>query len=116
MKNLCRFSAKNYIACQLKNGTSEFIRQFVAAKEDEQFIEIFPTNLKTRMRILKENGVLGSLIVECVRVFNRLREKFSPMQSEDQLRIFLSEWFQSGFMTLAIWKAFEEWKRKGNIF
>ena len=112
-KNLCRISAKNFIATSLKNGSSEFIRTFIASKDDDQLIEIFPSDLKVRLKILKFNDSLGSVLVECVRVFNRLREKFSPAQSEDKLRNFLTEWLQSGLMPLSIWKAFEHWKSKG---
>lgn len=111
-KKQCRFLAKNYIVTKFKNGSSEFISQFIAAQTEDELIEVFSLDLSIRLKTLKSNDVLGSLLVECTRVFNRLREKFSPAQSEDQLRMHLVEWFQSGLMQFTIWKVFKEWKLK----
>jgi hypothetical protein len=109
-KNLCRISAKNLIATNLKNGSSKFIQQFVAAKTEDQLINVFQSDLNTRLKILKQNNGIGSFLVECTRIFNKLREKFTPAQSEDKFRYFLSEWLHSGFMPLKIWKKLYEWK------
>jgi hypothetical protein len=112
-KNLCRVSAKNWIATNLQNGSSDFIIRFVAAEEKDQILNIFPADLQTRLFILKKGNVLESLLIECSRLFKRLREKFVPAQSEDRFRNFLAQWFQSGFMPLSIWNTFHEWKRNG---
>ncbi|CAF1664350.1 unnamed protein product [Rotaria magnacalcarata] len=113
-KNLCRVQTKNWIATNLKNGSSDFIRRFVAAEKQNEIIKIFPLDLQTRLLILQEKDVLGSLLIECNRLFNRLREKFAPSQAEDRFRNFLAQWFQSGFMPLSIWKVFDQWKRNGS--
>jgi hypothetical protein len=112
-KNVCRQSTKSFLAQNLQYGSSDLIRKFTKAAKDDDFIDAFPADIKTRLEILKKNDALGSLLVECVRVFNRLREKYSPAQSEDQLRYFLAEWFQSGLMPLSIWSVFRNWNQSG---
>ena len=108
-KNVCRFGTKNFIAKSLQSGSSEFIKKFIEAKTEEELIRVFPSDLSVRLKILKDSEQLGSLLVECTRIFNRLREKFAPSQSEDKLRLFLADWFQSGLMPLSIWKKIKEW-------
>ena len=111
-KNLSRVLAKSFIATKLKMGSSEFIRKFISAKNENELINIFPADLSIRLEVLKKANKLGSLLVECTRTFNKLREKFLPSQNEEKLRVFLTEWFQSGLMPLSIWKTFEIWRLK----
>ncbi|CAF1656872.1 unnamed protein product, partial [Adineta ricciae] len=112
-KNLCRITANNWIASNLQNGSSDFIRRFIAAEQADKLIDIFPPDLQTRLINLKVEDAVGSLLIEFNRLFIRLREKFVPAQSEDKFRSFLVQWFQSGFMPLAAWKVLVEWKQSG---
>lgn len=113
-KHWCRISAKKTIAAKLRNGSSIFIQQFVNAKTEDELISVFSSDLSTRLKILKHNNSLGSFLAECTRIFNKIREKFSPAQSEDKFRYFLSDWLHSGSMPLKIWKQLHEWKIKGS--
>lgn len=112
-KNLARCLVKTYIATSLQNGSSEFIQDYISASNDAEKMAVFPSHIAIRLDKLKEANALGSLLVECDRTFNRLREKFAPAKSEDQLRHFLSEWLRGGLMPLDVRKSFKAWKRKG---
>ena len=112
-KNYCRFITKQWLAISLKSGSSYFIRQFVGAQEAGQLLNIFPADLQARLVALEKSDALGSLLIEFIRLFNQLREKFAPAQSEDRFRNFLAQWLQSGFMPLSIWKTLYEWKSNG---
>ena len=113
LKKLCRFVAKSYIGNNLKNGSSDFIKQFVTAEKSGQLLKSFPEELQHRLLVLQENDALGSLFIECNRLFIRLRQKYAPAQSEDKFRDFVAQWLQSGLVPLAIWNTFDQWKRNG---
>ena len=92
-KNFCRFKVKNWILVNLKHGSSNFIKEFAAAREKGEILKIFPADLQTRLRILEKGNSLGSLLIECSRIFDRLRERLVPVQSADRFRNFLAQWF-----------------------
>jgi hypothetical protein len=114
-KNMCRFLGKAFIAKSIQNGSSDFIGIFAnaKAKEEHELIEAFPEEIKIRLKTIQRSHSLRSLLIEYARVFNRLRDKFSPVRSEDELRRFLFEWFQSGLMPHSIWIEFEKWNQSG---
>lgn len=111
MKNYCRFQAKSCIASNLKMGSSEFIQKFITAQQSNKLVNVFPRDLQSRLIILQKENELDNLLIEYQRLFNRLRDKYVPVQNEDRFRNFLTQWLQSGFMSLSFWKIFSDWKR-----
>ncbi|KAE9548611.1 hypothetical protein FO519_008177 [Halicephalobus sp. NKZ332] len=119
LKLITKTGAKNVIVEQLKKGSSEFIKNFIAAGKENNIIEAFKDfeDVHNRLQVLSIEDALGSLLTELRRLFLRLRKKLAPAENENLFRQCLIEWFKSGEMTKEIRDSMREWVEKDrNIF
>lgn len=113
VKSLLSHSIKNWIGTNLKNGSKDFIKSFVAAQKSDQLPTVLTRDARDKLAFLEVNDAVGSLLIECSRLFNKLRRKYAPGENEDKFRNFLAQWLQSSFMPLSIWRIFEQWNKNG---
>uniref|UniRef100_A0AC35FYN1 Chloroplast protein-transporting ATPase n=2 Tax=Panagrolaimus sp. PS1159 TaxID=55785 RepID=A0AC35FYN1_9BILA len=109
-KLICKFLLRNHLLNKLKAGSTEFIKKFIDFQRKDQIFEAFTDNknLYLRLIVLKNENSFGSLLIDCSRMFYRLKEKFASSDNETEMRKFLVVWFQSSFMSRNIYEKFQK--------
>lgn len=112
LRGYIRHFGKKYICQQLKAGSANFIKQF---EQQKCLNNLFKdaTQIQMRIRYLLEVNSDGNLFNEFSRYFNRLRNRFVPLQAEENFRLALIEWLRSGEMTKIIRNEFNNWFETG---
>ncbi|CAF0999987.1 unnamed protein product, partial [Didymodactylos carnosus] len=112
LKGFIRHFGKKHIYEQLKEGSTIFIKRF---EQQKSLRNLFNDVARIQLRInyLLNEDSEGSLFTEFSRYFNRLRNRFVPIQVEENFRLALIEWFRSGEMTKKIRSELNNWFQNG---
>jgi hypothetical protein len=112
LKGFIRYAGKKHIYEQLKIGSTVFIKRF---EQQTTLHNLFGDVPRIQMRInclVAEKGE-SSLYNEFSRYFAHLRNRFVPLQAEENFRLSLIEWFRSGEMTKMIRHEIIDWFKDG---
>jgi hypothetical protein len=112
LKGFVRHFGKKHIYEQVKVGSTAFIKRFEQQKSLHNLFNDV-ARVQLRINILLEENSEGSLFTEFSRYFIRLRNRFVPLQAEENFRLALIEWFKSGEMTKTIRNDLNNWFKKG---
>lgn len=112
LKGFVRHFGKKYIYEQLKTGSATFIKRF---EQQTSLNNLFNdvTRIQLRINSLLGEKAEGSIFAEFSRYFIQLRNRFVPLEKEENFRIALYEWFTSGEMTKTIRNELNSWFQNG---
>ena len=108
LKGFVRHFGKKHIYKQLEAGSSVFIKRFEQQQSSHTLFSDIP-RIQMRINCLLVKNAEGSLFNELSRYFIRFRNRFVPLQAEENFRLSLIEWIRSGEMTKAIHNELNHW-------